>query len=46
MELNAKNPYNKPHSILNVMINSFHFTLKAAAKYQTENADLLVTADL
>lgn len=46
VDLNAKQTYNKPDSILDVIINSFHFILKAAAKYQTENADLLITPDL
>jgi NTE family protein len=46
VDLNAIKTYHKPDSILDVIINSFHFTLKAAAKYQTENADLLITPDL
>lgn len=46
VDLNAKKTYNKPDSILHVIINSFHFTMKAAAKYQTENANLLITPDL
>jgi len=46
VDLNAKKIYNKPDSLLDVMINSFHFTLKAAAKYQTENADILIAPDL
>jgi len=46
VDLNAKKSYNKPDSIFDVIINSFHFTLKAAAKYQTEDADLLITPDL
>jgi NTE family protein len=46
VDLNAIKTYNKPASILDVIINSFHFTLKAAAKYQTKDADLLITPDL
>ncbi len=46
VDLNAKNKYEKPNNILDVIMNSFHFTLKAAAKYQTENADLLIMPDL
>lgn len=46
IDLNAKNKYEKPNNILDVIMNSFHFTLKAAAKYQTQNADLLITPDL
>jgi len=46
VDLYAIKTYNKPDSILDIMINSFHFTLKAAARYQTEDADLLITPDL
>ena len=46
VDLNANKTYFKPDSILDVIINSFHFTLKAAAKFQTEDADLLITPDL
>lgn len=46
VDLNAIKTYNKPDSVLDVIINSFHFTLKAAAKYQTREADLLITPDL
>lgn len=46
VDLNAKNKYEKPGNILDVIMNSFHFTLMAAAKYQTESADLLITPDL
>lgn len=46
VDLNAIKRYNKPEGILDVVINSFHFTLKAAAKYQTKAANLLITPDL
>lgn len=46
VDLNAKNKYEKPNNILDVIMNSFHFTLKAAAQYQTQNADLLIKPDL
>lgn len=46
VDLNAIKTYNKPKSILDVMVNSFHFTLKSATKYQTKDADLLITPDL
>lgn len=46
VDLNANNTYNKPDSIFNVIINSFHFTLKASAKFQTEDADFLIKPDL
>lgn len=46
VDLNAIKRYNRPDSILDVMINSFHFTLKTAAKYQTKDANLLITPEL
>lgn len=46
VDLNAIKTYNKPEGILDVMINSFHFTLKTAAKYQTKDANLLITPEL
>lgn len=46
VDLNAKNKYEKPNNILDVIMNSFHFTLKAAARYQTQNSDLLIAPDL
>jgi NTE family protein len=46
VDLNAKNKYEKPGNILDVIMNSFHFALMAAAKHQTDSADLLITPDL
>jgi NTE family protein len=46
VDLNADRAYAKPKNIIDVIVNSFHFTLKSAAKFQTENADLLITPDL
>jgi NTE family protein len=46
VDLNSNHQYQKPKNILEVMLNSFHFTLKAAAKLQTEEADLLLQPDL
>lgn len=46
VDLNAIKTYQKPDTILDVIINSFHFTLKALARFQTEDADLLITPDL
>lgn len=46
VDLNARKNYDKPENILDVIINSFHFLMKAAAKYQTADADLLITPDL
>jgi|GEM_PF-1949005 len=36
----------KPNNIVDVMVNSFHFTLQASAKLQTKEADLLIQPDL
>jgi NTE family protein len=46
VDLNSNHQYQKPKNIIEVMLNSFHFTLKAAAKLQTEEADLLLQPDL
>ena len=46
VDLNAKHSYNKPNNIVDVMVNSFHFTLQASAKLQTKDADLLIQPDL
>lgn len=46
VDLNAKHEYGKPDNILDVLLNSFHFTLMASAKLQTEQADLLIQPDL
>lgn len=46
VDLNASKSYGKPGNIIEVITNSFHFTLKAAAKFQTEDADLLITPNL
>ena len=46
VDLNAKHSYDKPENIIDVMVNSFHFTLQASAKLQTEDAELLLQPDL
>ncbi len=46
VDLNANHKYEKPKNIVDVALNSFHFTLMAAAKLQTEDADLLIEPDL
>jgi NTE family protein len=46
VDLNAKHAYRKPKNIINVLMNSFHFTLRTAAKIQTKEADLLIKPDL
>ncbi|NBC84017.1 MAG: patatin [Bacteroidetes bacterium] len=46
VDLNAKHAYKKPENIIDVIVNSFHFTLQASAKIQTKAADLLIEPDL
>ena len=46
VDLNAKHTYEKPDSILDVIINSFHFLMQQSDKFQTEGADLLIKPDL
>jgi len=46
VDLNAKHSYERPDNIVDVMVNSFHFTLQASAKLQTKEADLLIQPDL
>ena len=46
VDLNAEHEYQEPQNILDVLLNSFHFIMQQSAKYQTENADLLIKPDL
>lgn len=46
VDLNAKHMYGKPENMIEVLQNSFHFTLEAAARVQTQEADILITPDL
>ncbi len=46
VDLNAKHSYEKPDTILDVLLNSFHFMMMTSAGLQTEDADLLITPDL
>ncbi len=46
VDLNAKYANERPGNIVEVLMNSFHFTLMTAAKLQTEEADVLLTPDL
>ena len=46
VDLHAKYSNEKPENILDVLINSFHFTLMTASKLQTEEADLVIQPDL
>lgn len=46
VDLNAKDQYTKPSNIVDVLLNSFHFLMKASTKLQTEDAELLIEPDL
>ncbi|NIJ45248.1 NTE family protein [Wenyingzhuangia heitensis] len=46
VDLNAKHLYGKPQNMIEVLQNSFHFTLESAVKAQTKRADVLITPDL
>jgi NTE family protein len=46
VDLNAKHSYKEPENIVEVLLRSFNFTLKAARKLQTEKADIQITPDL
>jgi len=46
VDLNSEYTYEKPDNILDVLLNSFHFIMKASAALQTENSDLLIKPDL
>jgi len=46
VDLNAKHTFEKPDSILDVIIKSFHFLMQQSDKLQTEGADLLTKTDL
>lgn len=46
VDLNAKHSYKKPENIIEVLLNSFHFTLMTSSKLQTQKADLIITPDL
>ncbi|MDT8347963.1 MAG: patatin-like phospholipase family protein, partial [Flavobacteriaceae bacterium] len=46
VDLNGKHSYQKPNNLLDVIINSFHFLMQHAEKFQAEKADLLIQPDL
>ena len=46
VDLNADRPYKKPENIVDVMLRTFDFTLKATTKLQTEKADIEIKPDL
>lgn len=46
VDLNAKYPTNNPGNIVDILLNSYTFTLLSAAKLQTREADLLIQPDM
>lgn len=46
VDLNAEHPYKKPENIVEVLLRTFDFTLKAATKLQTEKVDIQIKPDL
>lgn len=46
VDLNARHAYGEPENILDVILNSFHYMMQAAATLQKEDADLLIEPDL
>ena len=46
VDLNAKHSYSRPENIIEVLLNSFHFTLNTASKVQTQKADIIIAPDL
>ncbi len=46
VDLNAKHEYGVPENIIDIILNSYHYTMMASAKLQTEDADLLIEPDL
>lgn len=46
VDLNAKHTYEEPRNMVDVLMNSFHFTLAHAAQVHTNKADILIEPDL
>jgi len=46
VDLLAKRTYKKPENIIEVLVNTFNYTLIAATKVQTEAADILIQPDV
>ena len=46
VDLNAKHQYERPKNIVDVIMNSFHYTLASNAKLQSRNSDLLLKPNL
>ncbi len=46
VDLNAKHKFRRPENIMDVLLNSFHFTLAAGVNEQSKKANILITPDL
>lgn len=46
VDLNAKHFYGKPKTLIDVLVNTFHFAMMAAAKLHTANLDIALKPDL
>ena len=46
VDLNAQHSYGKPENILDVILNSYHYTMRAVAELQKKEADLIIDPDL
>ncbi len=46
VDLNPVHTYGKPNNIVDVILNSFHYSIKQTVKFQLNNADLLIQPDL
>jgi len=46
VDLNACNTYEKPDNIVDVLLNSFDMVIRNATRFQTREADILITPDL
>ncbi len=46
IDLNTNHTYQQPKNLIDVLLNTFHFTLSSATKLQTKTADVLIKPDL
>jgi NTE family protein len=46
VDLNSQHSYGSPENILDVIMNSYHYTMQASAELQTKDADILLKPDL
>lgn len=46
VDLNSQHAYGSPENILDVILNSFHYTMQASSELLTKEADILIEPDL